>query len=127
MANYALLDTNNIVVSVITGKDENEDGINWEQEYTKITGFQCKQTSYNTKGNKHLLGGTPFRGNFAGIGWKYDYALDAFIEPQPAPSWKFNYETFIWESPIPEPEPVAGYMWSWFEPNKEWIKVEING
>jgi len=123
MAHYALLDTNNIVVSVITGKDKNEDGVDWEKEYSKITGFQCKQTSYNTKCNQHLLGGTPFRGNFAGIGWKYDDVLDAFIEPQLAPSWTLNPETFVWEPPIPEPEPVAGFRWSWFEPNKNWIKI----
>jgi len=123
MAHYALLDENNIVVNVITGKDKNEDGINWEREYEKITGFKCKQTSYNTKGNKHLLGGTPFRGNYAGIGWTYNDALDAFIAPQPGASWKLNHETFIWESPVPEPAPVDGSRWSWFEPNKEWIKI----
>lgn len=123
MAHYALLDKNNIVVSVIIGKDENEDGINWESEYSKITGFKCLQTSYNTQGNKHLLGGTPLRGNYAGIGWKYEDSLDAFIAPQPAASWKLNPETLIWESPVPEPAPVAGYRWSWFEPNKEWVQI----
>lgn len=123
MAHYALLDENNIVVNVIVGRDENEDGINWEAEYAKITGLKCKQTSYNTRGNKHLLGGKPFRGNYAGIGWKYDNALDAFIAPQPAASWTLNPETLTWEPPIPEPEPVAGYRWVWFEPNKNWVKV----
>jgi hypothetical protein len=123
MAHYALLNESNIVVNVITGKDKNEDGIHWELEYAKITGLKCKQTSYNTQGNKHSLGEKPFRGNYAGIGWKYDEALDAFIAPQPGASWKLNSETLVWEPPIPEPEPVAGYRWSWFEPNKEWVKI----
>jgi len=123
MAHYALLDENNTVVNVIVGKDENEDGINWETEYSKVTGFKCLQTSYNTKANKHLLGGKPFRGNYAGIGWKYDEILDAFLEPQPGASWKLNSETLIWEPPIPVPEPVAGYEWRWYEPSQRWIQV----
>jgi len=123
MAHYALLNENNIVVNVITGKEKNEDGVNWELEYEKITGFKCKQTSYNTQNNKHLLNGTPFRGNYAGIGWTYNDALDAFISPQPGASWELNPETLGWEPPVPEPEPVAGYRWSWFEPNKEWVKI----
>lgn len=123
MAHYALLDENNIVVNVIVGKDENEDGVNWESEYSKITGFKCLQTSYNTQGNKHLLGGTPFRGNYAGIGWKYEEALNAFIAPQPAPSWTLNPETLVWEPPVPEPAPVAGYRWAWFELSKKWIQI----
>jgi len=63
-----------------------------------------KQTSYNTHGGVHLLGGTPFRKNYGGIGYKYDQTRDAFIEPKPYDSWLLNEETCLWEAPISEPE-----------------------
>ena len=63
-----------------------------------------KQTSYNTIGGKHRLGGTPFRKNFAGIGYKYDQTRDAFIPPKPFSSWILNEETCLWEAPVNQPE-----------------------
>lgn len=123
MAHYALLDENNIVTQVIVGKDENEplpEGYeSWEQYYGG------KQTSYNTIGNVHLNGGTPFRANFAGIGYKYDADLDVFIAPQPYPSWKLNHSTFIWEPPTPKPPKTDDYFWAWSEYNNEWVKITI--
>jgi hypothetical protein len=95
MAHYAFLDENNIVTHVIVGKDENEDNINWEEFYG------AKRTSYNTMNGIHLLGGEPFRKNYAGIGFTYDESRDAFIPPQPYPSWILNEDTCNWESPIP--------------------------
>jgi hypothetical protein len=65
-------------------------------------------TSYNTFGNKHLKGGVPFRGNFAGIGYTYDAEKDVFIEPQPYPSWLLNAD-FLWEAPISKPD--GNYVW----------------
>lgn len=84
MAHYAFLDEENIVTQVIVGKDENEpdnDGniVDWEQYYGDFVGQVCKRTSYNTVANKHLLGGTPFRGNYGQIGWYYDSELDGFV------------------------------------------------
>ena len=66
MANYAFLDSNNIVTEVIFGKDEGGD-TDWEVEYGNIRGQTCKRTSYNTVGNEHTDSGTPFGGNYAGM------------------------------------------------------------
>ena len=81
------LDSNNIVVEVIVGKDEADTSENWETHYGQIKNLTCKRTSYNTQGGQHLNGGTPFRKNYAGIGYKYDSNKDAFIPPQPYNSW----------------------------------------
>jgi len=57
------------------------------------------QTSYNTYGGKHLLGGTPLRKNYAGIGYRYDPRRDAFIPPTPDEpgTWKLDEKTCLWE------------------------------
>lgn len=102
MAHYAFLDTNNIVTEVIVGKDEGEEGINWEQHYGNFRGQTCKRTSYNTLGGDHALEGTPFRKNYAGLGYTYDPSRDAFIPPQPSESWVLNEETCLWEDPNAE-------------------------
>jgi hypothetical protein len=113
MAHYAILDANNIVVQVIVGKDEGEDGVDWEQYYGG------KRTSYNTRGGVHSLGGTPFRKNYAGIGFIYDSIRDAFIEPQPFPSWVLNERTCVWESPVPLP--TDGQFYNWDEATTSWV------
>ena len=91
------------VVSVITGVDEGTDGVDWEQHYGDFHGMLCRRTSYNTLGGVHVTGGIPLRKNYAGIGYTYDPDRDAFIPPQPYPSWVLNEETCLWESPIPYP------------------------
>ena len=78
MAHYAFLDENNIVTEVIVGKDEGEDGIDWEQWYGEFRGQTCKRTSYNTVNGEHRFGGVPFRGTYAGIGFFYDEERDVF-------------------------------------------------
>jgi hypothetical protein len=125
MAYYALLDENNKVVQVITGIDETEliEGKVPEVWYSEFTGFTCKRTSYNTFANTHKDGGTPFRGNYAGIGYTYDSEFDAFIPPKRFPSWKLNYATFQWEAPVPVPPLEEGKEFRWSEPNLEWIAV----
>lgn len=108
MAHYALLDENNVVVQVITGRDEGDEGIDWENFYSMETGFVCKRTSYWTKGGVHRTEtGEPshdqsksFRKNYAGIGFTYDESRDAFIPPSPDPSWILNEESCLWESTI---------------------------
>jgi hypothetical protein len=130
MAHYALIDSNNIVVNIITGVDENViqtdlDGTQvggtteaWEQFYASLpwfAGLTCKRTSYNSN----------IRGNFASLGGKYDPDFDVFIAPQPYPSWKLNYTTFKWEAPVAKPDKVEGYIWLWSEINKEWISVPL--
>jgi hypothetical protein len=103
MAHYAFLDDNNIVVKVLPGKDENTDGVDWEEYYGNFTGLTCKRTSYNTFGNQHNLDGTPYRGNYAGIGYTYDEVNDVFIAPQPiieGKTFELNQTTWLWEEVI---------------------------
>lgn len=121
MAHYAFLDKNNIVTEVIVGVDENESNTDWEQHYGNFRGQVCKRTSYNTLGGKHNSGGTPFRKNYAGIGYYYDEQKDAFIPPQPFNSWVLNEETCLWESPIPYPNDEKLYIWN--EESQSWEKV----
>jgi len=77
-----------------------------------------KQTSYNTHGGVHLLGGTPFRKNYASIGFKYDQTRDAFIAPKPYQSWTLNEDTCQWEAPVAYPD--DGQIYNWNEETKQW-------
>jgi len=102
MAHYAFI-KNEIVTEVITGKNEDdttpEGFTNWEDYYLtkRVDQDLCKRTSYNTLGNEHLLGGTAFRGNYAGIGFTYDETNDVFIPPQPSEDgWTFTLDTNTW-------------------------------
>jgi len=81
-----------------------------------------KQTSYNTIGGEHKLGGTPFRKNFAGIGFKYNQYKDAFIAPKPYNSWILNEDTCLWEAPIAYPADGKDYTWN--ETTTSWDLVE---
>lgn len=108
MAHYALLDDDNVVTQVIAGRDEREihdDVTSWEDYYSDRHGQTCKRTSYNTHANQHTGGGTPFRGNYAGIGYVYDLTRDAFIPPEPANAIGFDEDTLQWIVPKPEPDP----------------------
>ena len=120
MAHYAFLNMQNIVTEVITGKDETDGPTNWEMHYGNIREQVCKRTSYNTRGGQHLNGGTPFRKNYAGIGYTYDYARDAFIPPKPYPSWTLNSNTCLWEAPVAYPEDGKLYIWN--EENQNWVE-----
>ena len=121
MANYALLDENNIVVSVITAPDEGGD-IDWEIEHEKITGYKCKRTSFNTFGGQHLQGGQPFRMNYASAGYTYDEDRDAFIPEKDFPSWILDETTCRWVPPV-ELEQDAGPCY-WDEETVSWIPYE---
>ena len=124
MAHYAFLDKNNVVVQVITGRDENEviDGIDdWEKHYSEFSGYKVLRTSYNTYGGVNLKGGEPFRKNYAAIGGYYDENLDAFIHPKPYPSWVLDEETCIWEPPTPQPTDRPTW---WDEENQVWVDYE---
>lgn len=127
MAHYAFLDENNIVTEVIVGKDEGEEGIDWELRYGEIRGQICKRTSYNTFGGIHRLGGTPFRKNYAGKGFSYNEIRDAFIPPKLYHSWTLNEETCLWEAPTPMPEDAGtgspGKRYSWDEITQTWVDV----
>jgi len=121
MAHYAFLDENNIVTEVITGKDEGEEGRDWEQWYGEFRGQVCKRTSYNTIGGVHTNGGTPFRKNYAGIGYTYDPVRDAFIPQQPFASWLLNAGSCLWEPPVSMP--TDGKMYQWDEETVSWKEI----
>jgi len=120
MAHYAFLDKNNIVTEVIVGKNEGEEGRDWEQWYGEFRGQVCKRTSYNTIGGVHRLNGTPFRKNYAGIGYTYREDIDAFVPPKPFPSWLLNANA-QWEAPVAMP--TDGQMYSWDEATTSWVQV----
>jgi hypothetical protein len=121
MAHYAFLDENNIVTEVIVGIDETDDNKNWEEHYGNFRGQVCKRTSYNTSGGQHISGGTPYRKNYAGIGYSYDEERDAFIPPKPFSSWILNEETCLWEAPVPYPEDTEN-LYFWNEEDLEWTE-----
>jgi hypothetical protein len=123
MAHYAFLDENNIVTEVIVGKNENEDNIDWEVQYGNFRGQSCKQTSYNTQGGVHSLGGTPLRKNYAGIGYIYDAIRDAFIPPKPFNSWILNEDTCLYQAPVSQPD--DGKIYQWAEETLSWKEIII--
>ena len=128
MAHYAFLDENNVVVEVITGRDEDEvvNGISdWEEYYGRIRGLTCKRTSYNTHKNQHTEGGVPFRGNYAGIGCTYDPERDVFIGAKPFQSWVLNEETYSWVAPIPQPENNSEHFYTWDEASVSWLQHNV--
>ena len=118
MAHYTFLNENNIVTEVIVGKNEGEENTDWEVHYGNFRGQVCKRTSYNTSGGIHKEGGTPFRKNYAGIGYIYDEQRDAFISPKPYPSWILNEDTCLWEPPVPYP--TDGEQYTWNEEDLQW-------
>jgi len=128
MAHYAFLDENNIVLEVLVGIDETNtdelfDGFSsWEEYYTDLKGKTCKRTSYNTFKNEHKLGGTAFRGNYAGIGYVYDADNDVFYQQKPYNSWTLNTDTWHWEAPVEYPE--LGVNYDWNEDTQSWDLVE---
>ena len=114
MAHFAKLDSDSKVVTVevvsndiATTEQAGADFLNTLYGTSDV----WKQTSYNTVGNEHKLGGTPFRKNHAGIGYTYDSSKDAFIPPQLFASWSLNETTCLWESPIPYPDDGFSYVW----------------
>jgi hypothetical protein len=124
MAHYAFLDENNVVTMVIVGKDEGEDGIDWEDFYGAV------RTSYNTSAgvyyNPETREPTPdqskaFRKNYAGIGYTYDPVRDAFIPPKPFDSWILNEDTCCWDPPIAYP--TDGNQYYWDENNLKWVEI----
>ena len=118
MAHFAKLDENNIVTCVTVGRQE-DDGK--EAELYARTGDVYKQTSYNTHGGVHVLGGTPLRKNYAGIGYTYDPVRDAFIPPKPYASWVLNEDTCLWGSSVPYP--IDGKRYEWDETIINWVEI----
>ena len=118
MAHFAQLNDENLVTQVIVVANEDtadKDGVENEaigiEFCTNLLGGRWVQTSYN--GN--------IRKNYAGIGYKYDATLDAFIPPQPFESWTLNEETAQWEAPTPYPD--DGKRYSWDEATTSWVEI----
>ena len=130
MASFAKIGLNGKVIEVQSVVNEvlhDSNGV--EQEsigvdfLTKLTGYPVwKQTSYNTSGGVHKLGGTPLRKNHAGIGYTYNEDRDAFIPKKPYNSWVLNETTCRWESPVAYPNDGQKYIWN--EQNQSWTLTE---
>jgi hypothetical protein len=120
MAHFAQV-TDGIVVSVLVVPDDQE---HRGSDYLAVDlglGGIWYQTSYNTHGNVHSGGGTPRAYNYAGVGYTYDAALDAFRAPQPWPSWILDAETQLWEAPVAVPDDDGTYRWN--ENDGTWVAV----
>jgi hypothetical protein len=115
MAHFAQIDENNVVTQVLV--------IEQEVVNTGLFGNPNSfvQTSYNTQGGIHKLGGTPLRKNYAGIGYTYDKDRDAFIPPKPYNSWILNEDTCLYESPIPMP--TDDKLYNWDESTTSWVEI----
>jgi hypothetical protein len=120
MAHFAQLNAENLVTQVIVVANPDtadQDGVENEaigiEFCTNLLGGKWVQTSYNGK----------IRKNYAGVGYKYDAALDAFIPPQPFASWTLNNETAQWEAPTPYPTDDKRYTWD--EATTAWVEVPV--
>ena len=125
MAHFAKIRKGNIVEKVVVVHNNvattEQTGVDFLNNLYKSRDV-WKQTSYNTKGGIHKLGGTPFRKNFANTGYKYDQTRDAFIPPKPFNSWILNEDTCLWEAPIVKPDDGQDYNWN--ETIQNWELVE---
>jgi len=108
MSHFAKIDSNNIVENVIVAE---QDFIN---SGAVGDSFLWVQTSYNNN----------FRKNYAGVGFTYDSTRDAFIPPQPYPSWTLNEDTCQWEAPVAYPDDDK--MYDWDEETTSWVETEEN-
>ena len=117
MAHFAQLDDNNVVTQVIAVANEEllDNGVESEDKgiafCQSLFSGNWKQTSYNDN----------IRVRYAGIGYTYDEARDAFIAPKPYPSWVLNEELLIWDSPVAMPDDGKKYYWD--ETTTNWIEV----
>jgi len=114
MAHFAKV-TDGKVTQVIVAEPE------FFETFVDSSAGEWIQTSYNTQGGVHLLGGTPLRKNYAGIGYTYDRTRDAFIPPQLFASWVLNEDTCLWDAPTPYP--TDGKVYRWDEPTTSWIEI----
>jgi hypothetical protein len=112
MSHFAKIENGTVTQVIVAEQDVIDSG---------IFGNGWVQTSYNTHGGVHANGGTPLRKNFAGIGYTYDSQRDAFISPQPYPSWTLVEETCQWTAPVAMPTDDKMYIWN--EATLAWIEI----
>ena len=142
MAHFAKLGSNSKVIQVLTLNNSdmlNADGVEDEsvgqqylERHNNWPAQMWIQTSYNTSGGTHKLGGTPLRGNYAGIGYIWDEDNNIFYSKKPYPSWVLNTTTATWHSPIgdapddlTDEERAARTTYELNEDGKSWDKVGI--
>jgi len=113
MAHFAKV-VDGVVTQVIVAEQE------FFQTFVDSSTGEWIQTSYNTYGNQHKLGGTPLRGNYAGIGFTYDRTKDVFIAPKPFASWVLNEDTYLWDAPVAMPTDDKIYVWD--EATTNWVE-----
>jgi hypothetical protein len=113
MSHFAKVNAQGIVEQVIVAE---QDFINSLPDSSSWV-----QTSYNTYKGVHLLGGTPLRKNYAGIGFTYDPTRDAFIPVKPYSSWVLDEETCLWNPPVSMPN--DGKLYYWDEPTLTWLEA----
>ena len=140
MAHFAKIGMSSKVIQVLTLNNSdmlNADGVEDEavgQQYLQLhnnwPAQMWIQTSYNTSGGTHKLGGTPLRGNYAGIGYIWDEDNNIFYPKSPYPSWVLNTTTASWHSPIgdapddlTDEEKAAGTYYVWNEGTGVWDKT----
>lgn len=116
MSHYAKVN-NGIVEQVIVTEPE------FFNTFVDSSPGQWLQTSYNTHGGVHTLGGVPLRKNYAGIGYTYDTVRDAFIAPKPYLSWTLNEGTCQWAAPVVYP--TDGKVYQWNEDTINWVEVTV--
>lgn len=112
MSHWAEIDDNGIVLRVTKGNDSNGEAAayNWLVQNLGGTWMQC---SYNRN----------IRKNYPGPGYRYDSGLDAFIAPQPFPSWSLNTSSCQWEAPVPYPR--DGRFYIWMEETLSWQQQDV--
>jgi hypothetical protein len=116
MSHFAEIDNNGTVLRVIVAEQSFINSGHVGDPNSWI------QTSYNTHGGEHMLGGVPLRKNYAGAGYTYDAGRDAFIPPQPYNSWILDEATCLWTAPVPRPEDGSEYAWD--EQTASWQQIE---
>jgi hypothetical protein len=139
MAHFAKLGSNSKVISVLTLDNKNmlnADGVEDEsigqyylEQHNNWPAQMWIQTSYNTAGGIHKLGGTPFRGNYAGIGYTWDEDNNIFYGKKPFASWVLNTTDALWHSPIGDAPDLGAesetHLYKWNESNKSWDKTTL--
>tara|TARA_R100001015_G_C4556135_1_gene116929 strand:- start:21 stop:398 length:378 start_codon:yes stop_codon:yes gene_type:complete len=125
MAHFAKLNSDNIVQEVVVVSNDiattEQAGVDFLNNLHG-TNDVWKQTSYNTYANVHTLGGTPFRKNYASVGFTYNETIDGFVEPKTYDNWVLNETKGIWEPPVAYPN--DGNTYNWNENTQNWVLKE---
>lgn len=115
MAHYAKIENGIVTQVIVADQDFIDSGAVGDPA-------QWIQTSYNTFGGQHRLGGTPLRKNYAGLGFSYNAEIDAFIPPKYFDSWILDESSGTWKAPIERPTDGKNYIWD--ESIKNWSETE---